>query len=252
MMSGWDCPFGAGYCRSENNRKECQNGEFFYRCADLNSKNYYQKALNKALQYDFDCVQSFGERKKWDFYRDRKKKEDNGEACEGCREKNTEAFECRCQYLRANGKCLQQSAKKTWSEGSKYSILYYQLPVSDRYNGKVDLVLKTKGADELFMTEYKSDRKETPERLLRMICEIVTYCKTVKKGAIEFFGGKRGKWSGEKLVLEEKNIHPAIMFKEGSPQHLEWLERKSEIGFLIEKNDISVFIVKDETIYRLQ
>ena len=147
---------------------------------------------------------------------------------------------------------MQHGIKKNWSAESEYGILYYQLPVSDRYNGKVDLVLKTKGADELFMTEYKPDRKETPERLLRMICEIVTYCKTVKKGAIEFFGGKRGKWSGEKLVLEEKNIHPAIMFKAGSPQHLEWLERNPEIGFLIEKHHISVFIVKDETIYRLQ
>lgn len=124
---------------------------------------FYKKALEKALQYDFDCVRSFGVRTKWDFYSDRKKKEDSGKACEGCREKNTEAFECRCQYLRANGKCLQQNAKGMWAEGSEYGILYYQLPVSDGYNGKVDLVLKTKGADELFMTEYKPDRKKTPK-----------------------------------------------------------------------------------------
>lgn len=250
-MNSVSCPFGEDYCRSKNNREECKNGAFFYRCSDLDSTKFYKKALEKALQYDFDCVRSFGVRTKWDFYSDRKKKEDSGKACEGCREKNTEAFECRCQYLRANGKCLQQNAKGTWAEGSEYGILYYQLPVSDGYNGKVDLVLKTKGADELFMTEYKPDRKETPEKLLRMICEIVTYCKTVKEGAIGFFGGKRGKWSGEKLNLQEENIHPAIMFREGSPQHQEWQNRAAEIDLLLEKHGISVFIVKGETIYRL-
>ena len=133
-MNSVSCPFGEDYCRSKNNREECKNGAFFYRCADLNSTKFYKKALEKALQYDFDCVRSFGVRTKWDFYSDRKKKEDSGKACEGCREKNTEAFECRCQYLRANGKCLQQNAKGTWAEGSEYGILYYQLPVSDGEN----------------------------------------------------------------------------------------------------------------------
>ena len=251
-MCGWRCPFEEGYCRSENNKKECKNGGFFYRCADLNTKTHYAEALKKALQYDFDRMRTLGTRTKWDFYRNRKKEEDKGEACKGCREKDTEAFECRCQYLRANGKCLQQSAKKTWSEGSAYGIFYYQLPVSDYYLGKVDLVLKTKGKDELFMTEFKPDRKDTSETLLRMICEIVTYCKTVKEGAIVFFGGKRGKWAGEKLNLKEEDIHPAIMFKENSPQHKDWQKREPEIDLLIQKHQISVFMVRDDKICRLQ
>ena len=101
-MCGWRCPFEEGYCRSENNKKECKNGGFFYRCADLNTKTHYAAALKKALQYDFDRMRTLGTRTKWDFYRNRKKEEDKGEACKGCREKDTEAFECRCQYLRAN------------------------------------------------------------------------------------------------------------------------------------------------------
>ena len=86
----------------------------------------------------------------------------------------------------------------------------------------------------------------------RMICEIVTYCKTVKEGAIVFFGGKRGKWAGEKLNLKEEDIHPAIMFKENSPQHKDWQKREPEIDLLIQKHQISVFMVRDDKICRLQ
>ena len=249
-MNSVSCPFGEDYCRSKNNKEECKNGAFFYRCADLDSTKFYKKALEKALQYDLTASNLSVCGQSGIFIRIARKKR-TAESVRGMQRKDTEAFECRCQYLRANGKCLQQNAKGTWAEGSEYGILYYQLPVSDGYNGKVDLVLKTKGADELFMTEYKPDRKKRRKKLLRMICEIVTYCKTVKEGAIGFFGGKRGKWSGEKLNLQEENIHPAIMFREGSPQHQEWQNRAAEIDLLLEKHGISVFIVKGETIYRL-
>lgn len=251
-MSDWSCPFEEGHCRSENNKKECCSGGFFYRCADLNTTDHYKEALEKALQYDFDRIRSYGVRTKWDFYQRRKKIEDSGKACQGCRDKDTEAFECKCQYLRENKKCLKINKKKLWADRAEYGIFFYQLPVSDSYQGRVDLVLKTKGADELFMTEYKPEREEKSETILRMICEIVTYCKTVKEGAIDFFGGKRGKWSGEKLNLKPENIHPAIMFKEESPQYQQWKERDPKIDLLIEKHNISVFIVKDDTILRLK
>ena len=69
------CKFGE--CRSAANFKECKDGEFFYRCGNLNCKDerYYKAAIEIANGYDFSCLKKYGIRSKWSFYDERSFKE---------------------------------------------------------------------------------------------------------------------------------------------------------------------------------
>lgn len=250
------CACWLGECRAKN--PDCENGKYIYRCGNLNcrTEKIYQNAIQKVKQYDFGKLKlEFKPRSHWDFYKERVKKEDNGTACDGCRGKITEAFECRCAYLCTRGKCKEG---KKWG-GSKYEILYYQLPVSDDYNGKVDLVLREVGTNEIYLTEYKPARTKSPERLLRMICEIVTYRQSSDKGCIKFFNNM---FKGETLEITENNIHTAIMFNEfgdggddgkNSPQNVKPSPQKNEydnsdegIKELLKTHHVNVFMLKKD------
>ena len=243
-----------GECRSKTNCETCKNGTFFYRCGNLNTERYYSRALEVATSYSFDQL-NFRPRDNWDFYKERVKNEDKGEACQDCRKEDeiTEAFECRCAYLCGNGKCAKGGKDKIWG-GSKFEILYYQLPISKDYSGKVDLVLWEKGTKNIFLTEYKPNRTQSPERLLRMICEIVTYRSSATQGCLQFFNEKfKDKRFKEKIVsIAEENIHTAIMFNEfgddkksSSPQKAEYEKKNATIEALLKKHHVCVFELKE-------
>ena len=241
-----------GECNSENNRDSCKNGTYFYRCAYLNYKTeeYYNQAIGVATAYPFDKL-NFQPRDKWDFYNEREKNEAKGKACIDCRTNITEAFECRCAYLCGSGKCDKGGKDKIWG-GSKFEILYYQLPISKDYQGKVDLVLWEKETKNIFLTEYKPNRTQSPEKLLRMICEIVTYRTSATEGCLQFFNHKfNDKRFKEKIIcIAEENIHTAIMFNEFgdddmlSPQKAEYEQKNGGIEALLKKHHVSVFELK--------
>ena len=240
-----------GECRSTTNCETCGNGTYFYRCANLNSKKYYSRAIEVATDYQFDKLH-FTPRDNWEFYYERVKNEDKGEACKDCRDRITEAFECRCAYLCGNGKCDKGNEDKIWG-GKKFEILYYQLPISKDYSGKVDLILWEKETKNIFLTEYKPDRTKSPERLLRMICEIVTYRTSATKGCLQFFNDKfNDKKFKEKIIsITEDNIHTAIMFNEFgddgnlSPQKAEYEQKNADIEALLKKHHVCVFELKE-------
>lgn len=242
-------------CRVKSDDKECKNGKFIYRCGNLNCKNekIYDDAIEKVLAYDFSKIK-VGKRTDWKFYKERTKKEKgakdvNGtqKACDGCREKITEAFECRCAYLCGSSKCPKD---KKWG-GTKYEILYYQLPVSQDYDGKIDLVLRKVGTNEIYLTEYKPARTKAPERLLRMICEIVTYRQSSDEGCIDFFNNDDNEQFAD-ISITKENIHTAIMFNESgddgnsSPQKSEYKNAKEGIRGLLIKHRVSVFELTDD------
>lgn len=232
-------------CRSKKNRDYCHNKNlndfcFIYRCADLNiadSKHYFY-ALDCAYNYDFTQLRKLKSRSKFNQYSGR---------CPGKREKITEAFECRCAYyVKSNSsKCQKEKCSnygnKIWS-GDNIELMYYQLPVSDSYDGKVDIILHDTKQNNVYLVEYKPDREKSAERLLRMICEISTYYETIviDNNAVKFFKEKFG------VKISNDDIKKAIMFNESSPQHYEYkkaIEQNSKIIDLMDKLKISVFVL---------
>lgn len=235
------CVFGHD-CRAKE--PKCDDGRYIYRCGDLNTKTHYKHAIEVVKKYDFGALK-FAPRDRWEFYKTRVRNENKGEACEGDRDKDkiTEAFECRCAYLCSTGKCDKCETKKKWG-GKDFEILYYQLPVSKDYDGKVDLVLRRVGTNDIYLTEYKPNRTSSPERLLRMICEILTYRSSSDDGCIKFFNNVFE--NGKKIHIEKANIHTAIMFNEISPQRAEYDACDEGIKELLVKHHINVFELKDD------
>lgn len=235
-------------CRSKKNWDYCHNKNlndfcFIYRCADLNiaDSNDYFNALDSAYNYDFTQLRQLDSRSKFKQYSGK---------CEGERKKITEAFECRCAYyVKSNSsKCLKRECSyrhNIWS-GDNIELMYYQLPVSDSYNGKVDIILHDTKRNTVYLVEYKPDREKSAERLLRMICEISTYYETIVKdnNAVDFFKNKLG------VQISNSAVKKAIMFNENSPQHCEYrkvIEQNGKIINLIDKLSITVFVLKDKS-----
>ena len=245
-MKRTDCPFKECRLTKEGN---CKGGFYLYRCTNLNckSEDIYKNAIEVVTNGNhFSKLEKCGTRTNWKFYKNRisevkkAKRENDNHACGGCRDKKTEAFECRCAYLCGHKDC-EHGTK--WG-GTNYEILYYQLPVSDKYDGKVDLVIRKVNTKEIYLTEYKPSRLASSESLLRMICEIVSYRQTADKGCLEFFNGI---YEDNNLGITVDNIHTAIMFNattaDGvkSPQKDEYGKKDEGIRSLLKKYHITVF-----------
>lgn len=249
MPTGMWCDLMRHNCRSKKNWDRCHDKKlndfcFIYRCADLNiadSADYFN-AVDRAFDYDFCQLSLLDSRSKFDRYSGK---------CQGQRDRTTEAFECRCAYYIKSdspkckkGECARYT-DKSWY-GDNIELMYYQLPVSDGYNGKVDILLRDTEQNIVYLVEYKPERDKSAERLLRMVCEIATYYETVVKdgNAVDFLNKKF------KTRFTTDDVKKAIMFNENSPQHAEYIdaiEHKRKIVDLMDKQQISVFVLKNKS-----
>lgn len=236
-----NCIFGT--CRSIDNQKKCEHGKFVYRCPNLNAKtsDIYNDSLTKIQEYEFtNLKQVINPRSDLKFQNDRIRRESKDISNCNERDRITEPYLCRCAYWSSLNKCSKNCLMKAkWDTFGDYFILDYQLPVSDSYNGKVDLVLCNRKNNNIYLTEYKPNREKTPERLLRMIAEIVTYYQSAIPGCKEFMKKYHN------IELKDNDISIAIMFHNESPQHKEFKQHINGIDKLISKYNISVFCIFD-------
>ena len=108
----------------------------------------------------------------------------------------------------------------------------------------MDLILREIGTNNIFLTEYKPNRTNTPERLLRMICEIVTYKTSAIDGCQKFFNKV---FKNKTRCITKENIFTAIMFNELgdngkiSPQKAEYEKPNKGIKDLLKERHVCVF-----------
>ena len=252
-------------CRSKN-ESDCENGKYFYRCANLNvaTKEYYDAALEKALEYDFNGCRIGEPRQDFEYAR----KEGRNAPCpaflgEISAQENNEAFICRCFTRIATGFCKKTECRHYFSfqEENAFEIIDYQVPPIEGNCGRVDLVFESKTKDAIYFVEVKPYRTKGAERLLRMICEILSYFYPLadeKSRYRDFLIYKSSKDFSKrtwKYFLENREnypqngkfkIVPSIAFFEDSEQHKEYLLHESKIEALMNKQHIAVFCISKD------
>lgn len=242
---------------TKSNMEKCQNGRLFYCCALLNQKDKarYDLAKVRAIEYDFEHDWIYPSESLY-FETPESFSKDRGEVCKGKAElnDNDEPFIFRAYYRNQTGYC-QRCEKKDCSyrvglsEESKYEIADYQIPpfkkdekgkkISGR---KVDVVLRAKGNKNLIFLAEGKPPKNNDERLLRMVCEILSYYYPLVDKRCFFT-----KYLKDRLGADNPQIRPAIVFFNESAQEKEFSALKNnptidrELYQLIEKYHIAVF-----------
>lgn len=232
--------FGEYACRSSNNAKKCDGK--FYKCSDLNSKKYYQKAIEhfKIIEQEMTSLKEENARENFDDLEYR-------ELCDGAllktdrstKEKSKENFNedfiCRCYYLNYTGQCERNCSRRFLKPSGDYQIIDYQIPPLNGNCGKVDLVIRDQ--NNLYLTEVKPPVRNE-ETLLRMICEILTHISTLKNNT-NFHTYIRRRHN---MCVDKNNVFPAIMFFLGSEQEREYQNCREEIIDIMARHKIKVFV----------
>ncbi len=247
-------------CRKTGER-DCGDGKYFYRCGSLNvqTKEYYNEALRLAQTYDFDKNRIGEPRRDFSYINGKSRKSPcPTEPTEMNKREGKEAFICRCYTRLSTGDCRNETCKNKigFSKENGYEIVDYQVPPAEGACGRVDLVFKRKQGEEIYLVEVKPPRVDSPERLLRMICEIVSYYYPLadKNSAYRDYVtyrtcGAYPSVSWDRFIKHRRNypeniffsIIPAVAFFEGSPQEIEYKELAPEIEELLQKFGIAVF-----------
>lgn len=247
-------------CRGKRH-KDCKNGKFFYRCASLNvfDEKDYSEVLRFAQEYDFDKNRIGEPRVDFTYINNESRSVpcpteiDEMEKREG-----KEAFLCRCYTRLSTENCTNPACKNKirFSKDNEYEIVDYQVPPAQGHCGRVDLVLKHIRDPKLFLVEVKPARNDSPERLLRMICEILSYYYPLvdeRSGYRDYVTYRTcGAYPSVTWTKFKKNrlkypqnedlaIIPAIAFFQGSPQEKEYQKHDSPIEALLQKYGIAVF-----------
>lgn len=252
-------------CRSENVR-DCKNGKYFYRCGNLNvaTVEYYEEALDKALQYDFVGERIGEPRQDFEYAR----KDGRAAPCpefleEIARQESNEAFICRCFTRIATGFCQKTECRNylSFREENLFKIIDYQVPPVEGNCGRVDLVFGSKTDDTIYFVEVKPYRTTGAERLLRMICEILSYTYPLADARSKYrdflvyknsndFPKRTWKYFLKNRGRYPKNgdfkIVPAIAFFENSEQHKEYLLHENGIEALLNKYQMAVFCMSKD------
>lgn len=134
---------------------------------------------------------------------------------------------CKCLYYKASNHskvCSDCSYCNYPQVEGRYKILDYEVPSKYRAKGikvkNIDLVISDTldaNKDILYATEAKPPREDSPESVLRMISEIITY------------------------TIEDSRYKKAIIFFENSPQDTEYKTLHPKVKELILLADITVF-----------
>ena len=242
--------FEGQYCKTSSYNNKCKG--HFYQCYKLNNVEDYKLAINNFKQIsekgEFDVTDK---EQRTDFVIFAKDRENNKceprlDECGIPRTKTNgvenirEDFICKCYYSCYKGVCPEPDKCKNYFDKpeSDYSIIDYQIPPLQKNCGKVDLVLRKD--DNIYLTEVKPPQNND-ETLLRMICEILTHYKTLKKN--KFYE----KYCCDKYGITDPKINKAIMFFECSNQESEYKNRNIEIKRIIEDFDIKVFQCDKDT-----
>lgn len=248
------------HCRATTDN-DCKNGKYFYRCGSLNvkTKKYYNEALCLAQKYDFDKNRIGEPRQDFSYINEKARKDPcPTDVAELAKRDGKEAFICRCYTRLSLGECPDLSCKNriAFSQENEYEIVDYQVPPVKGGCGRVDLVFKKKQGKEIYLVEVKPPRSDSPERLLRMICEIVSYYYPLADENSEYRDyvtyrtcGAYPNVTWKKFVGKRQNypqntkmrVIPAIAFFEDSPQEAEYKKMDTSIESLLHKFGIAVF-----------
>ena len=249
-------------CRSQK-EKDCQNGRYFYRCVNLNvaTEEYYEEALGKALLYDFEGNRIGTPRQNFEYARKEGRNVPCPEFLGGVtNQERNEAFICRCFTRLATGLCQKTKCRNffRFCEENLFKIIDYQVPPIEGDCGRVDLVFESKMEDKIYFVEVKPHRTTGAERLLRMICEILSYTypladeKSKYRDFLVYKSSQDYPKKSWKYFLKHREdypqngeftIIPSIAFFEDSQQHKEYLKHESGIEALLDKYHIAVFCV---------
>lgn len=268
-MSKTKCSCGIS-CRGKGN-KDCKNGKYFYRCSSLNvfTEKYYNEVLRFAQGYDFD-KNRIGEPRLDFIYINNESRNlpCPTDAVEMEKRKGKEAFLCRCYTRQSTGNCTNPTCKNKmrFSKDNEYEIVDYQVPPVQGDCGRVDLVFKRKQEQKLYLVEVKPARNDSPERLLRMLCEILSYYYPLVDEQSRYRDYVTYRTCGAYPSVTWKNfvknrqkypqneawaIIPAIAFFQGSPQEKEYQEHDCAIETLLQKYGVAVFCLSTSGEIRL-
>ncbi len=155
--------------------------------------------------------------------------------CVGCKTPRiTEKRLCRCMYYfnrkDCQKNCTQCAFRARFQIVGEYQVVDYEVPAgcAGKGIGEIDLILRR--GETLYAAEVKPYRRKTPERLLRMAAEILTYT----------LGYPPDKFQ-KALLFFEKNPDDGLP----SPQQLEYDTAPAELLALLKKADIAVFHLKE-------
>lgn len=250
-----ECPYFEGYkCRSEGNRKKCIDSNdkmWFYKCADLNSRNNYKEAIAHYKQTDFDVRSEIKPRETFPKRNDNCNMEKSINTTKRKENNYNEDFLCRCWYLCATGKCTSKTCERAYNDlNTIYHIVDYQIPPRKGSCGRVDLVIE--GENKIFLTEVKPP-KGNNETLLRMICEILSHSAYLVKNTCYYRYIEEEANPDYRCEIVKgldgfaMNIFPAILFFKGSPQEVEYHSSNTEIDEIIKDRKIKVFVCDKDT-----